>query len=153
MINISTMRKSQSSGFTIIETIVTLAIVVLFVTFFFQLYMTTESQRLASLRRTTASDLAYTNLRKFAAKPAGLTCTAAMDLSLSSSAGGTVVSNGTYSFTAESVPAILGQNVTQVVTAYAPSGCASYNANPVKLISEVSYGSNNDKVVHAAYVN
>lgn len=146
------MHTTRSSGFTIIETIVTLVVVSLFMAFFFQLYIASESQRLATLRRATASDLAYTNLRKFAIKPAGLTCSADMDLSVSSTAPGTVVSNATYLFTAETTPGILGQSVTQTVTAYAPSGCATYNSNPAKLISEVGYG-NGEKVVHAAYVN
>lgn len=146
------MQSEHSSGFTIIETVVTLAVVALFATFFFQLYLTSESQRIAVLRRSTASDLAYTNLRKFASKPSGLTCTTDMDLSANANAPGTVISNATYSFTAETAPSILGQNVTQTVTAFAPSGCTTYSANPAKIISEVSYGTSGEKIIHAAYV-
>lgn len=148
---ISTMNANNAAGFTIIEMVVSLAIVALFLLFFIQLFLTTESQRISTLRRTTASDIAYSNLRKFASRPA-LACNTDMDLSATANAPGTIISTPTYSFTAETTPGVLGTGVTQVVRAYAPSGCTAYNANPVKIISEVTYGTN-EKIIHAAFVD
>lgn len=152
-LNIKGMQASRLSGFTIIEVIVALGVISLFVAFFFQIYLTTESQRIGVMRRVTASDIAYTNLRKFSAKPGSLSCTSDMDLTVNANAPGTVISTAAYAFTPETVSSTLGSNATQTVLAFAPSGCAAYGTNPVKIVSKVGYGTDGEEVVHASFVN
>lgn len=156
----------KAKGFTIVEIIVTLALTTLFLTFFFQLYLAMESQRIGVARRAQASDLAYSNLRKFTSRPS-IPCDAAtMDLTAAdgSTKTGLLLGDETnmstpsaYGFIAEpeSGTKSLGGNVKQSVRAFAPRGCAGTNFtdNPIKLESTLSYGTKGDKVVHAIYVN
>lgn len=165
-------QSSNSSGFTIVEVVTTLAVVALFLTFFFQMYLAMESQRIGVARHALASDLAYSNLRKFSVRPS-LTvsqteCEAKMDLTAADIATnpktGLLLGDETnsatpsgYGFLAEptTITKGLGGNVTQKVVAFAPKGCSGSNLtnNPLKIESTVSYGLNGDKVVHASYLN
>ncbi len=161
------LQSSTASGFTIVEIIVTLAMVSLFLTFFFQMYLAMESQRIAVARQAQASDLAYSNLRKITSRPAGLPCDAAkMDLSAADGAtkAGLLLGDQTnvstpssFGFLAEPEAATksLGGNVQQLIKAYAPRGCSgtAFTDNPVKIESIVIYGPRADKVVHAVYIN
>lgn len=152
--------KMQEKGFTIIEVVVTLAVVTLFLSFFFQMYLAMESQRISVARQALASDIAYSNLRKFTVRP-NIPCDAAtMDIS-----GGTAGKTGgnlgdengsTYSFVAEPVDALagLGGNVHQTMRAFAPKGCgAEFATTPLKIEATVTYGTSGGKVVHASYLN
>ena len=146
----------DSSGFTIVEVVTTMAVMALFLTFFFQLYITMEKQRIAVLRRTTASDIAYSNLHKFPSKPAGLTVcdSVKMDLIAYPNAPGLILgdeTSSTYGFVPESSKG-LGANVKQSVVAYAPRGCANFATMPVKLVSKVSYGVDGEEAVRASFV-
>lgn len=139
---------NDSSGFTIIEVVVTLAVTALFLTFFFQMYLAMESQRISVARQALASDLAYSNLRKFTTRPAEADpCDAAsMDLT------GPLPNNGKdLTFIPEPTEG-LGSGVGQTVRAFAPKGCALFASNPVKIESTITYG-NGEKVVHASYLN
>jgi Tfp pilus assembly protein FimT len=150
----------DTAGFTIVEVVVTLAVTALFLTLFFQLYLTMESQRIGVARQAQASDIAYSNLRKFTTRPGIGVCTSDMDMTVGTPQGlllgdetGTVM---TYGFTAEPSDTTrgLGGNVHQTVRAFAPKGCGSaYATTPIKIESTVSYGTNGDKVTHANYVN
>lgn len=155
-----------TSGFTIIEVIVTLALTSLFLTFFFQMYLAMESQRIGVARRAQASDLAYSNLRKFTSRPSIPCDAASMDLTAADGATktGLLIGDETnmstpsaYGFIAEptSDTSLLGGSVRQSVRAFAPRGCTGTNFtdNPVKLESTISYGTKGDKIVHAIYVN
>lgn len=146
----------QAEGFTITEVVVTLAVVTLFATFFFQMYMMMESQRILVMRRAAASDIAYKNLRKFPASPGlGTACASSgMDmtkpgptgLTLGSESNKTIASP--YGFIAEDTT-ILGSGATQRVVAYAPYGCSS---NVVKIISSVTFGATSESIGHVSYI-
>ena len=148
-------------GFTIIEMIVTIVVAALFFTLFFQVYVVLESQRVLVARQARASDVAYSNLRKFTARPAGLACDSSMDLAANNNATGKLLGDQTnttnssaYGFIAEptSVTRALGTNATQTVLAFAPSGCTNFANEPIKIVSTVTYGINGDKVTHASYI-
>lgn len=146
----------STEGFTIVEVVVTLAVITLFVTFFFQMYMMMESQRILVIRRAAASDIAYKNLRKFPASPGLATACASsgMDLTKPNPTGLTLgdESNKTtaspYGFIAEDTTS-LGTGATQRVAAYAPYGCGS---NVVKIISTITFGANNETISHVSYI-
>ncbi len=157
--------KRSSYGFTIIEVTITLAVVALFIMFFFQMYLTMESQRLSVLRRSIASNIAYSNMRKFAAKPGIASCDIAkMDLTVNPNAPGLVLGSNdnyptsnrsAYGFVAEPPDStkVLGQNAKQTILAFAPSGCANMNTLPIKIVSKVTYGTTGEEVSHAAFLN
>ncbi len=153
----------NESGFTIIEVLVTLIVTALFLAIFFQSYLVVESQRLGVARRAKASDMAYTNLRKFSVRPSTLTCDATMDLTAADAASkpGKLLGDETnssastsspYGFLAESTEGTisLGANTQQRVVAFAPNGCSDFANSPVKIVSTVTYGG--ETVVHASYV-
>lgn len=162
------MRRQESNGFTIVEVIVTLVVVTLFLGFFFQMYISIEYQRMQVARHSLASDVAYTNLRKFVVRPTPsiLPCVAeTMDLTSSPDAKtGALIGHSdtdtdttnSYGFRAEptSVTEKLGNDVEQIVKAYAPQGCdePDYTNTPLKIQSIVTYG-NGEKVIHANFVN
>jgi Tfp pilus assembly protein FimT len=152
------MRKqSNSSGFTIVEVIVTLAVTTLFLTLFFQVYLAMESQRIGVARQALASNIAYANLRKFTTRPAIPSCTSAMDMTTSNPTGLLLgdENSSSYGFVPEPASSTngLGANIHQTVKAYAPRGCTTFSTDPIKIESTVSYGNNGDQVVHASYVN
>lgn len=152
----------NQQGFTIVEVVVTLVVVSLFLYTFFQSYLTLESQRINVARQAIASDVAYTNLRKVTSRPAGLTCNAgAMDLMSGDTSlenrgkPGVSLFDPPYNYPRESSTDIIGKlgaNSQQTLVVYAPNGCTNFDANPIKVISTVTYGTNGDKVVHASYV-
>lgn len=165
--NNHTHHVSAQSGFTIVEVVVALAMVTLFLTFFFQMFLATESQRIGVARQAQASDLAYSNLRKVTTRPAGLPCDAAkMDLTASDGATkeglligdqNNISTPSAFGFLAEpeSATKSLGGNVEQIMKVYAPRGCSgtAFTDNPVKVESTVTYGPKRDKVIHASYVD
>lgn len=135
----------NSQGFTTIELLITLFVGFAFIATFFQLFTIIDQSTTESRWQSTASNLAYTNLRKFSTRPASFTCNSTTDLTLNAFAPGQVVFNqgpGTY----EGLP---GQ-VSQEIRAYAPAGCGP--DLPTKLESTVTFGDNR-KVTHATYVN
>jgi Tfp pilus assembly protein FimT len=155
-------RTVDTSGFTIIEVIVTLGVTALFLTLFFQVFLTMESQRVSVARQALANDIAYANLRKFATRPTIAPCPDSMDLTTGDPAtkpglliGDETGSVAAYGFVAEPTDVVrkLGSNIHQSVRAFAPKGCAALATTPIKIEATVSYGSNGDKVVHATYVN
>ena len=156
----------HSKGFTIVEVMVTLVIVALFMTFFFQSYMAIESQRQAIQRRANASSIAYTNLRKFAQRPvsstATFTCESTMVDDASSSQPGKLLGDQTnttgnpsdYKFTAEDATSLLGAGSSQEVRVFAPYGCAAFDKMPLKIVSTVKYGTGTpqEEVVHVSFI-
>ncbi len=127
---------SPEHGFTIVEVVVTLAVVSLFLIGFFQSYLLLESQRVNVARQAKASDIAYSNLRKVTTRPATLTC---------DTAGVSVT------FTPEST----GSDISsQTLVAFPTDGCSGTNFadNPVRLVSTVTYGTNGDQVTHASFI-
>ena len=156
----------HSKGFTIVEVMVTLVIVALFMTFFFQSYMAIESQRQAIQRRANASSIAYTNLRKFAQRPVSSPTTFSCDPltmdGLDSTQPGkllgdqtnTPASPSSYGFTAEDATSLLGTGSSQEVRVFAPYGCAAFDKMPLKIVSTVKYGTGTpqEEVVHVSFI-
>lgn len=151
----STPTHPTQSGFTIIESLVTLIVVSIFLTIFFQAYMLMTSQRVKVARQATASDIAYTNLRKISARPTGLACQTNGYVLLSSTNG---TDDMTKTFRKEADTS-LGQMRTQAVKAYPTVGnCTNpddFNNNPVRIESIVSFDDNTPgkvEVIHATYI-
>lgn len=139
-------------GFTIVEVVVTLVVTSLFLAFFFQMYLMGESQRLVLARQSTASNIAYANLRKITARDdvvAIAPCNSTTDLTANSTAPGTAI---TSLITPESTTnSGLNGTITQTIKAYYPKGCGSNM--PIKIEATTSYGSPQESVVHATYIN
>ena len=156
--DIASLHYKTEPGFTIVEMIVSIVVVNLFLALFFQTYILMESQRISVARQARASDIAYSNLRKFTTRPAGLTCDSTMEAGGSGKLLGDQTNTGTsstYGFIAEptSVTQSLGSNSTQQVRVFVTGSCADFATKPLKIISIVTYGTgNNDKVVHASYI-
>src|SRR4051812_12398449 len=122
---IRTLLPNYESGFTIVETIITLIVLNLFVIMIVQSYLVMESQRLLVSQGAIASDVANSNLRKFTTRPANLTA-AQCDASMQNGGTGKLLGNQTnttttsaYGFLAEpsSTTQTLGTNSTQEVRA------------------------------------
>ncbi len=128
-------RGSNQKGYTIVEVVVTLMILGVFLAGFFQAFLLLESQRVSIAREATASDIAYSNLRKFTDRPTGVSC----------SASGT-----SLVFTHETD----GSLYTESVKAYPVNGCdgSDFKDGIVRIESVVEYNNGNGKVVHATFV-
>lgn len=156
-------RQSHTQGFTIVELIVTIAVTSVILIMFFWAYVTSMYQRVNVARQAAASDIAYSNLKKFTTKPI-ITCDSSMDLTTSGAETKTgkllgddsnATTTSAYGFIAESPDAMkkkLGSGASQKVVAYAPDGCASFSSRPIKIESVVTFGINGDKVSHVSYV-
>lgn len=140
--------RERIGGFTVLEMIITVVVMLLFVGLLFQVYMFGTSQRQAIILRAAANDLAVTNLRKIASKSspllASLACGPSNDLTASPPGAGTNIA-----FTPETPPySPLPSSTTQTLRAFFPRGCnASY---PIKILSTVRY--NSETVTRATYV-
>ncbi len=155
--------RSQSAGFTIVELIVTIVVTSIVLTTFFWAYMTALYQRVNVARQAAASDIAYSNLKKFTTKPI-ITCDSTMDLTALGSAtkpgkllgdDSNETTTSIYGFIAESPASMkkrLGTGASQRVVAFAPDGCTNFNAKPLKIESTVTFGTSGDKVVHVSYI-
>ncbi len=139
-------KPNSADGFTVIEIIVTIIIFIIFIGGAFQTYVVLESQRLYILRQTIASDIAYTNLRKFSTRPTIATCSSSINLATS-----------TYNFTPETTTtnntlAALGTPVTQTVVGYPVDGCSGSNfvSTTLKIVSTVTYSTGSAS--HATFV-
>ena len=158
-INTYDITNPDQHGFTVVEMIVTIVVLSIFMTGIFQSYLLLESQRVLVARQARASDIAYSNLRKFQTRPANLLCNPAQI----SPTRGLVIGNesnypgsSAYGFVAESGETVKYMGRTsqlhQTVTAYAPNGCTGSNFTDgiVKIISTVTY--EGGSVSHAGYV-
>lgn len=137
--------KSDQSGFTLVEVLVTIIVATLFVVSISQLEIT-QSKLAANANDYNAADLlAYNNLRTYAygKSPTWFDCTYS---------GGnpepmTLISK---SDAIQGLPA----PVIQTVTATAPYGCGGGSAGigyPIKVVSTVTYGPSAKVIVHATY--
>lgn len=145
---------SSEKGFTVVEMIVTIAVLAIFMTGIFQSYLLLESQRVEVARQARASDIAYSNLRKFQIIPAGLLCSTSGQIIGDSSKP--ILTPKDYGFHPESGETIkyMGSSLTQKVTAYAPYGCTGTNFtnDTVKIVSTVTY-EGGGSVSHANFVH
>jgi prepilin-type N-terminal cleavage/methylation domain-containing protein len=143
----------KAAGFTVVEMIVTLVVLSLFITLFFQLYTTSETQRIAVLRRSAANDIAMSNLKKIdsiANKPATTPSCA--------SGGGTIAtSSGSPSWAAAGLNTepttntLLLPDTTQTLAISYPFGCAT--SKPAKITSTVTYSSGSEIVTREILIN
>lgn len=145
----------NENGFTITETLVTLVIIAIFLTIFFQAYMVMTSQRVKVARQAAASDIAYTNLRKISARPTGLSCQTDGYILLASTNG---TDDTTRTFRPETDTS-LGARRTQIVRAYPTVGdCTNpndFDNNPVRIESVVTFDDDTPgkvEVTHASYI-
>lgn len=152
----------KKGGFTIVETIVTLGVMSVFLLLFFQVYFSSESQRIGVIRRAAAEDLAATNLSKFT-KIADLPVSAACDNTASSqnnplansSANGSDIPattgtppSGPHWVKEQEESPLRASDTDQFLKVLYPKGCGS---GPVNIISIVTYGS--ESVRRAAFIN
>lgn len=166
------MRQQKTeSGFTIAEMIVTLVVLSIFLTLFFQLFLLGLSQKKVVTLRAAANDIAMNNLRKLnKASLIPATCdgstngsnnknNAALNPALNTDGNyGMVIAQSPAqganpSFPSPLTPELLsgtGLPSSTIQTLYViyPQGC--YPQNPVKVISTVTYGT--ETVTHATYV-
>lgn len=141
----------REDGFTVVETLVTLFVAVLFLVSI-NLVFTTIGRATASARsRNDAGNLAYNNLRKYAyngASTSWFSCTTTSDLQQSASATGQVVDSGSVSSAQTTLP----QPVTYKIVAIAPYGCTGVSPKPPLLIrSSITYGPDNLTIMQASY--
>lgn len=142
--------KTSTDGFTIVETLITLIIAVIFVLAINTIFITVIRATSSTSSRAVASNLAYSNLRKYAyagATPSWFKCDSNSDLQLNKNALGQSLEGGNIDSSQTSLP----QPVKYTVTAYSPYGCAASGA-PVLVRSQVVYGPDNLSVVHATFV-
>lgn len=139
----------QQSGFTTIELLITLFVAFAFIAAFYRLFTVIDQSTAESRWQSTASSLAYTNLRKYTVRPSDFTCNSNTDLTAGNNRPGQTLLEETDSGSGElGIPG----EVTQTVRAFAPFGCADASTLPVKIESRVTYGDYRE-VVHATYVN
>lgn len=135
------------AGFTVVEMMVTIVVGAMYAMVFSGLYVVVSAQTSAANQRAVASDLAYSNLRKYhtTVAPAWFVCDANSDLITYPSATGQVLMNSAVTGLANIQPP-----VQQAVKAFAPQGCGAQM--PVKVVSTVTYGASSRTVTHATYV-
>lgn len=140
---------TKQSGFTTIELLITLFVAFAFIAAFYRLFTVIDQSTTESRWQSTASSLAYTNLRKYTIRPSDFACNANTDLTAGSNRPGQVLLDETDSGSGDlGIPG----EVTQTVRAFAPFGCGDAATLPVKIESRVTYGDNRE-AVHATYVN
>jgi prepilin-type N-terminal cleavage/methylation domain-containing protein len=150
------------SGFTIVEVVVTLAVMSVFLTLLFQTYITNLSQQKAIIIRSAADDIAVTNLKKITTRNASfftsnpITCDASDDLLTTPTATGTPITlSSTTDPAAESLTGtdLPPSTTTQTITVLYPQGCNPSGTVPIEILSTVNYNSGTEKVQHATYIN
>ena len=161
---------SPEVGFTVVEMVVALAVMSLFLTLFFQLFLTNQSQQLAVSQRTAASNIAKSNLNKITARlliPGTTTACQSGGSSVNNTldnaaAAGSIIAtdkasapNNTPQWStaglqaeATSGTSLPSTGVVQELRVKYPQGCAV--DMPATIISTVSYGT--ESIVHATYV-
>jgi Tfp pilus assembly protein PilV len=146
------MNKHRQTGFTVIETMVTVIVAVIFIMAINVLFIAVIKSSSSSSNRTTASMLAYSNLRKYAfagAKPTWFTDCANADMQTQASPPGQTLESGTLTTSQVNLP----QPITYSVIAFAPYGCSGpASGSPLLVRSKVTYGPDNLSVTHATYV-
>lgn len=158
-------------GFTVTELIVTLIVISVFATLFFQMFMTGNSQQVHITRQAVANDIAMSNLSKITSRALiPITTTAcqtggtsqnnlvdnpdAPGSIIATSASGTEpkwLGDGSPSsgLAKESLNGLgMPSNTIQELRVFYPQGCSS--SAPAKIVSTVIYGS--ESVSHASFV-
>ena len=134
----------RDTGFTLVEVVVTLAFVSIMAAGILSILFQVGQLSIISQQRTTASYLAYSNMRKYVSDepPVWFTCTN----------GAPGVAQQTLIDQTGRVDGLPGE-VRQLVTASAPYGCGGGTNSlgmPIRVESIVEYGGGR-KVVHVSY--
>ena len=140
--------KQYASGFTLVEVAVAIFISTLLIIGIYS--ASTGALRISegASQRMTASNLAYSNLRKYTDGRTNVLWPDSPAPQCTSSSSNAELYSSTSAVTAIPNP------VTQVVTIYAPYGCPTPTNNvPYRVESYVQYGSNNIRITHAMYTN
>jgi len=133
----------MNKGFTIIEVIVTIVIGVLLLLGILQVTILSTGISASESYFTTASNLAYSNLRQFAngGPPSWFLCQDLND-------GWGYSKQELYSTSSVSG---LPDPVTQSVVATPVRSCTSYSSTPIQVVSTVTYGPTSQVVTHVSY--
>lgn len=141
----------SDSGFTIVEMIVSLVVMVIFATLLFQMFLVGTTQQGTVSARASAIDIAAINLSKIDSRDSplldGITCGSSNDLTANASAAGTNITFSHESTSGTNLPS--GTGTVQKMVALFPRGCT--NSMPVEIISTVEY--NGETITRATYVN
>lgn len=152
------------NGFTVVEVVVTLVVMAVFVTLFFQTYLTNVTQQKAVIARSAADDIAVTNLKKITTRNSTLisgnsiTCGSANDLTATPAGTGSVIdlhtyASGTYEESLSGTDLAAYPATKQTLTILYPQGCNPPATVPIEVISTVNYNSGGESVQHATYIN
>ncbi len=146
----------SDSGFTIVEMIVSLVVMVIFATLLFQMFLVGTTQQGTVSARASAIDIAAINLSKIDSRDSPLlssiTCSTAAtnnpnNLTINSSAAGSNITFTHESTSGTNLPS--GTGTVQKMVALFPRGCT--NSMPIEIISTVEY--NGETITRATYVN
>lgn len=140
-------------GFTIIEVIITLAVVSVLLTVIFQSYLVLESQRVATVRQARSVEIAYSNLRKVISR-------SSINNLCQASGGTDLLATGSPSgYTAyPDITKTLGTGSGQQIMIYPTAGCDTGgifpNGNPIRVESKVWFLRNSQRTesVHASLI-
>ena len=152
-------------GFTVVEMIVTIIVLSLFVTMFFQMFIVSDSRRVNVTRRSAADDISRSNLRKITTKATleavgGADCDVTIgtsnvnNLQENPNAAGSTIAWLPGTFDSEvTTGTILPSDTTQTLVVKYPQGCDP--DMPAQILSSVTFngGSGTERVVHVAYIN
>lgn len=135
----------KEDGFSAVELLATLLIGSIMILAFYQIYVVITQGNATAKREAVASDIAYSNLRKYTVRPS-FTCDTNTDLVANANAPGQVLSTTTTA----THPDLPGP-VVESVRVFAPRGCDA--AYPVKIESRIEFGTPAKRVIHATYIN
>ena len=136
--------RTNQKGFTLIETIVTLVVSLIFTITIIGLFLFIRSINSTAKAYHAADALAYDNLRIYAngQPPTWFKCTYP--------SGSSTPSSMTLIDKTDNVNGIPSP-VRQLVIAEAPYGCSDKMSEPIKITSTVIYGSFKKKITHTTY--
>lgn len=150
----------KHGGYTIVELTITIIVATTFLVALTNMMGYVSDSAIDARRKETASNIAYNNMRKFAngEKPLWFNCIGDSSSEVAPfsdgkshpEATGQVLIDETSPINVQGLP----PPVTQKVFAIAPYGCgSSAKGMPIRIQSEVTYGSFARKMVHATYVS
>ena len=141
------MSHSQEAGFTLVEVVVTMVLSVIMLAAILQIQYNASRLSTIQSQNSTASNLAYNNLRKYVndSAPNWFTCTIS---------GGQVQAMTLIDETGDVDD--LPSPVTQKVVATAPYLCGGDTTGlgmPIRVESTVTYGNGEGSVTHVSYAS
>lgn len=158
-------------GFTVTELVVTIVVLSIFITLFFEMFLTGQSQQVHITRRAVANDIALSNLSKITSRALIPVTTTACQTGASSqnnlvdnpNAPGSIIATSASGsapkwagdgspnsgLAKESLTGLgMPSSTTQELRVFYPQGCSS--GLPAKIVSTVTYES--ESVSHASFV-